>query len=119
MSAETELYAALSGSAGLAALVSTRIYPDGIPEGSALPAIVYARASTNPVYGIGNQRFGEFARMAITAWATTRANADAAADEIQDALADSGNLPVDRSAGFDNETGLFAVSVECEWFSTN
>jgi len=41
MSAESELYAALSGHAALTALVSTRIYPDAIPEDQPLPAVVY------------------------------------------------------------------------------
>ena len=42
MSAETALYAVLAAYAPLTALVSTRIYPDAIPEDKPLPAVVYS-----------------------------------------------------------------------------
>ena len=46
MSAESTLYAALSGWAGLTALVGSRIYPDEVPLGVALPAVAWLREST-------------------------------------------------------------------------
>ena len=118
MSAETQLYAALSGRAALTALVSTRIYPDAIPENVTLPAVVFVRASTNPTYTIGNVLVCEEVRFAITAWAETRTSAEAIADQIRLALDGAGNPISDRSSGFDNEVGLFAVTIETDWFST-
>lgn len=116
MSAETELYAALSGQAGLTALVSTRIYPDAIPEGKPLPAVVYIRSSTQPTYTIGGVLVCEDVHFMITGWAESRSDADAVADEIAAALTLAGNPSLDRSGGFDAETGLFAASIECDWF---
>lgn len=118
MSAETELYAALSGRAGLTALVATRIYPDAIPENTDLPAVVYVRAGTNPTYTLGGQLACEEARMAVTVWAATRTEAEAVADQVRLAIDGAGNPISDRSSGFDNEVGLFAVTQETDWFST-
>ena len=49
MSAETQLYTLLTGAAGVTALVSTRIYPDLVPEDKDPPYIGYERVSTEPV----------------------------------------------------------------------
>lgn len=116
MSAETELYAALTGRAGLVALVSDRIYPDAIPESRALPSVVFIRSSTAPTYTIGGALACEDAHFMITSWAESRASAESIADEISAALTISGNPIVDRSGGYDAETGLFAASVEANWF---
>ena len=86
MSAETELYAALSGAAGITALVSNRIYPDAIPEEVALPALVFSRLSTEPVVSISGQKFAETVRFQITAWGVTRTAADAVAVQVENAL---------------------------------
>jgi hypothetical protein len=93
MSAETDLYAALSGRAALTALVGARIYPDAIPEGDALPAIVYQRAGTVPSTTLGNVTLAEQVRFGITAWSETRIAADAV-------------------------VGLHAVTIECDWWHT-
>lgn len=116
MSAETELYAALSGSAGLDALVSGRIYPDAIPEDQQLPALVFGRVSSDPVVTIDNVVLAEFARLNVTAWAATRTSAEACADAVCTALAAAGHPYVNRESGFDGETGSFAVTVDCSWF---
>lgn len=116
MSAETELYAVLSGSAGLTALVNLRIYPDAIPENEPLPAVVFVRAGTNPTYTIGGVLVCEDARFQISAWGNTRASAEAVADQVATLLRSAGNPAVDRSSGFDGEVGLYAVTLECNWF---
>lgn len=116
MSAETDLYAALAASTALAALVGNRVYPDAIPEDQAPPAVVYQRANTSPVTTIGGQTLAEEVRFSITSWARTRATADAAGDAIIAALDTVSTPYADRSAGIDTETGLFATSVEVDWF---
>lgn len=118
MSAETQLYTALSGWSGLNALVADRIFPDAIPEGQGMPAVVFIRVSTSPTHTIGGQLVCEDVRFAITAWSPTRAAAEAVADEIALALAAAGNPKADRSSGYDNEVGLFAVTTEVDWFYT-
>lgn len=116
MSSESDLYTALSSRAGLTALVSTRIFPDAIPEGDALPAVVYQRASTAPVTTIGGVTLAEDVRFAITAWAATRASAESVSDQVAAAIAGVGNPYADRSTGYDPECGLYAVTVECDWW---
>ena len=44
---EAAIYSILSGDAGVAALVSTRIYPFFLPQECNLPAITYYRAATD------------------------------------------------------------------------
>jgi hypothetical protein len=116
MSSETELYAALSASVALAAIVSTKIYPDAIPEDKTPPAVVYQRASTAPVTTIGGVTLAEDVRFAITAWAATRASAESVSDQVAAAIAGVGNPYADRSTGYDPECGLYAVTVECDWW---
>lgn len=115
-SAETDLYAALSGRAALTALVGTRIYPDAIPEGSLLPAIVYQRSSTTPTTTLLNVTVAEEVLFAISAWSETRTSCESVADEVVAALAASSNPYANRSTGYDPEVGLHAVTVECDWW---
>lgn len=119
MSAETELYAVLSAASGLTALVDTRIYPDAIPEDSTLPAVVYGRASTDPVLSISGQKFAETARFQITAWDKTRTSSSAVAAQIEAALLASWQPAINRSSAFDGEVGLFATTLETDWFTVS
>lgn len=116
MSAESDLYTALSGWPGLAAVVGNRIYPDAIPENQALPAVVYVRASTAPTRTIGGLLVCEDIRFSLTAWAKSREAAAAVADQISAALEAAGNPAADRSGGYDEQVGLFAASIETDWF---
>lgn len=111
MSAEQQLYAALAGHAPLTAIVSTRIWPDVIPEDGVLPAVVYARMSTEPVVTLNGVLEAEFAEMSIGCWAISRGAADAAADAVIAALLAAGHGYGNRNAGFDAETGLFVTNV--------
>jgi hypothetical protein len=111
MSAEQQLYIALSGHAPLAAIVSVRIWPDVIPEDGEFPAVVYARMGTEPVVTLNGALVAEWAEMNIGCWAATRGAADAAADAAIVALLTAGHGYVNRNAGFDAETGLFVSNV--------
>ena len=119
MSAETELYAVLSAASGLTALVDTRIYPDAIPEGADLPAVVYLRASTEPVLSISGHKFAETARLTVSAWAETRTAAAAVGDQIEAALLASWQPAINRNSVFDGEVGLYAATVDTDWFTTS
>lgn len=116
MSAETDLYAALTARSLLVALVGTRIYPDAAPEGKAVPLVVYQRASTTPITTVHGETVAEEIRFAVTAWAKSRTEADAVGDEIVAALFEAGNPYTDRAASIDPETGLFACAIETDWF---
>lgn len=118
MTAESDLYALLSGNAGVNAQVGTRIYPDAMPEDAVYPSIVYARAATTPILAISGQQLGAFVQFAATAWANTRATADAAASALEAAAASAGHEINNREAGFDAEIGLYASTVTFTALST-
>lgn len=110
MSAESDLYASLNV-AGVTALVSSRIYPDMLPEGAAYPAVVYARTGTDPIDSISSMHFGDFVTFAVSVWGKTRTQADAAADAVEAALRSAGHQVVGRDAGADDQTGLVASTI--------
>ena len=116
MSAESDLYTALSGYAGLTALVSTRIFPDAIPEDKALPAVVYSTESAAPEWCLDNSLSATAYRFRIVGWGTTRTAAAAVGDKIVAALLAAG-VPYDnRFSGFDAEVGQFADVTEITWW---
>lgn len=43
---EADLFIYLTSQASITSLISTRIYPDAAPQGSALPLIIYSKQST-------------------------------------------------------------------------
>lgn len=110
MSAESDLYAALDVPA-VNALVSSRIYPDALPEQCAYPAIVFARANTTPIVSLSSQHFADIVDIAISVWGKTRAQVDAVADAMQIALRTAGHAVTNREAGFDPETALVATTI--------
>lgn len=112
MSAESDLYTILSGHAALTALVSTRIYPDAIPEDKPYPAVVFVRAGTEPIGTIHGTTHGEFASMRIECWGKNRESADAVAAAVNAALVAAKEVPTGRAGGFDPEAGLFATTIE-------
>jgi Protein of unknown function (DUF3168) len=116
MSAESDLYAVLSGHAPLTALVSTRIYPNAIPEDQALPAVVYSTEGDAPEWCLNDTPAATPYRFRIVAWGVTRTAAKAIGDAIVTALLLSG-VPYDnRFSGFDAEVGQFADVTEITWW---
>lgn len=75
---EEALYTYLQTVPTLAALVGTRIYPVRLPEGAALPALVYQRVSAQRTYThdpFESTMAYVSARVQLTAWAETAAEA--------------------------------------------
>lgn len=116
MSAETELYAALSAASGLVALVGTRIYPDILPEEHQFPAVVYTRTGTQPVLTVHGGSVGDFTDLQINAWAKTRTAAAAVADQIEAALVAAKFPKTNRISGIDEDLCLFVESISATWF---
>lgn len=116
MSAETDFYALLSGSAGVTALVGTRIYPDVLPEDCIYPAIVYARSGTDPERLLDGSVAVTRIELACAAWAETRVSADAVADAVEAALLGGGFATLSRVAAADPETGLLAAQLNVDIF---
>ena len=118
MSAETDFYALLTGSAGVTALVAQRIYPDAMPEKCAYPAVVFTRSSTEPVYLISGGMAAAEISLSVGCWAETRTQADQVADAVQAALIGSEFVMQRRDGAFDAETGLVATLIEVSNFET-
>lgn len=114
MSAETIVFSALSGYAGLTAIVSARIYPDVLPEKTIYPAVVFSREATSPIRSISGHYFGSDVSMQVGCWGNTRTEADSAGDQASEALEAAGIYPKGKSSGYDPETDLFASVIEIE-----
>lgn len=86
MSVESDIYSALTGYAGLSALVSTRVYPQVIPDGATLPAVAYQRVGTEPVQTLHGTVPAARARFSFSAWAATYADALSVIAQVRAAL---------------------------------
>lgn len=102
----TVLTFAFSGSPTLIA----GIYPDALPQEVATPAIVYRRASTEPVIVLQNVLTGA-ARVQISteSWSATRAGAEQLANMVQAAMVAAGHYPGEREGVYDEESRQFAA----------
>ena len=118
MSAETEIYAALSGHAGLVSVVGGRIYPDVLPEKTVYPAVVFSRETTTPIRSISSHYFGADVSLQVGCWATTRSEADEAAANAEAALLAAELVTVGKASGYDPETDLHATVVSVDVFET-
>lgn len=86
MTIEEALYYHLVNTAGVSALISTRLYPNVIPEDVAQPAATYQRISSMPILDHGGPSGMETARIQITCRATTYAVAKSVAKAVKTAL---------------------------------
>lgn len=114
MSAESTVYDALRTDAGVAALVGTRIYPDAIAEGEALPAIVYSRVATEPTITIDGSIHNERVAMHIECWAMTREAAENIANAAINALLIARRYYNNRGSGYDPEVGAHAATLDVD-----
>lgn len=112
MSAETQLYAILSAYAALTALVGTRIYPDVLPEGVAVPYIGYERTDAQPVTTLEGTVLAWRVNIALVCWSATRIQANTIADTVRAALAGTA-WRIEGSGGeVDEATGRLAATLQ-------
>lgn len=90
MSLDAAIYSQLTGTAGIAAIVATRVYPAMLPQTETLPAITYIKVSTMALTTHDGPANLERCRYAIVSWATTPAAAQALADLVKLALSCNG-----------------------------
>ena len=118
MSAETDLFAAISSYPDVSALVAARVFPDAMPEKTAYPAVVYSRGDTEYLYTLHCERYAEQGTMAVSAWGRSRTEADAVADAIEAALDAAGIELAGRTAGYDESLGLFGADLTAVLYIT-
>jgi len=86
MSIESDLYDRLSGFAGLAALVGTRLYPNRLPEAVAYPALSWLRVSSIRPIAMGSDSGIVRMRLQVDVWATGHDSMTAVAEQVRLAL---------------------------------
>ncbi|HET6495421.1 MAG TPA: DUF3168 domain-containing protein [Thermoleophilia bacterium] len=88
MTIESDLFTALTGYAGLMALIVHRLYPDVRPQGATLPCVVYKRISTPRAQAFGSAQtvVRSRPRFQFDCWATTAAGALALCAELRAGL---------------------------------
>ena len=79
--------AVLAGNGAVAALVSTRIYPDRLPQNVTLPAISYAIYSEDSIEAMGGMTGLAETIIEVRCWSSTRLQATAMSDAVRLALA--------------------------------
>lgn len=114
MSPEESVNAALLAAVPVTAIVSTRIFPDEIPQEAAVPAIVYRRAGSALAYTLNDTPARAGATIRVSCWAATRLAAEQLADAARDALLAAKIYPVGRDGFTDPDTGEEAALLDVE-----
>ena len=108
---EEAVYAILTGDGGVAELAGSRVYPQRIPQGAALPAVAYARVSTRRVKSHGGSSGLARPRIQVNGTAASYQAAKALASAVRGALDG-----VRRTVVLD---GQESVAVEGSWLETD
>lgn len=110
MSLESDLYAELSGDAGLTALVGVRIWPSVASEGTSTPYVVYAPIFHEGIYGLDGEATNQSrARVQIDCYSEDPDEAAAIARAVIAAIPQSssnGANPIHRAAHSNQDLGL-------------
>ena len=115
MTLEEGLYAHLVADSGVAALVSTRVYPLLVPQDATLPAIAYQRISGPRDHSHTGTTGLALARIQLTLIASSYANAKALGTAVRTAMAGlrgSMGAVVVNACLFDNERDDWATVFE-------
>ena len=114
------LYTKLSGTAGVSALVSTRIYPVVVPQNGSLPCITYQQISEPWAHAMGTDPGIRSPRYQISAWSTSYSQVKSVAKQVRTALQDftgtmggAGGIAVQR-VFFEGETDMSDVDPESQ-----
>lgn len=113
MSIETDVYAALSGAAGVTALIGTRIYPNVRPQDSDVPCVVFDRSGTEVIQSIHGPILATIARVDVTAVSATRAQCESIADAVVGALVAAGFNYHDRVAEYVPDADAHIATIFC------
>jgi len=100
MGFQADLYSAITGHAGLTALVGTRLYPNEAPQDPTLPFIVYYEFATPREQALTGAIAVSKPRIQYSIYDETYAGALAVADELRAALQATSYLMV-----FEDERG--------------
>lgn len=116
MSAEVELYSALSSDTDVANEVDGRIYPDVAPQDSALPGIVFARISTEYVNTIHGTSVATRTSLDIWCTAETRIGAEELCDIVEPVVRAADFMTTGRRAEFSAEQQIWAAVLSVDFW---
>jgi hypothetical protein len=114
MSPEESIRSVLAAAAGVTAIVGDRIYPDEVPQGDPLPAVVYRRAATPFQLTLDDTVARSGGTMRVACWAGGRLVAEQLGDAVQLALIAAQIYPVGRDGFTDPDTGEEAALLDVE-----
>lgn len=118
--AENDFRALLVSYAPLAGMVGKRVAQNGVPEGSALPYVVFT-TTHDPIRGLNGAQQADQVTISCECWAINALAADAVADAVEAALAFAppmaGATVTARASGYDGEMGLDATVLTVEWWT--
>jgi hypothetical protein len=116
------LYEKLSTTAGLTSLVSTRIYPDLMPQSPTLPAVTYQMISNVREERHRGQTGDSRPRFQLTCWAATALAAAAVAAQVRlavmamsgtiESVVISGVWNAGESRGYEPDTQRYFAAVD-------
>lgn len=114
-SAELQTKTALFASAGLLAAIganengTAKLFPDEIPDDTELPAGQYARGDSQPEYTLDSTLAASRVVMSVVIWAKTRAQADAIALQVTDAMTTAGHAQTSSTNTYEAELDEYAA----------
>lgn len=119
---EQQLWAHLTGYAGLTALIGDRVYPQQLPQGATLPAVTYTHISTEPLQD-RDSRKPQYSRdrYQLDGWAADYDGALALREAVKTAMGAfrvtsaprvDGALPAGGGAIPEEEEGLFHFRID-------
>lgn len=112
MSAESDLYTALSGASGVTDIVSTRIYSDVRDQETDVPALTYTRSGTSVISSLHTGAvFAEQASLSVDCLAKTREGAEELADQVYLACTSANLSYQDRAGQYDPDSDLFITTL--------
>lgn len=114
MSAESILFSTLTADAGVAALVSDRVYPDLVPQNKQAPYIGYERVSTDPIRTVHGTVVASNVVLVVACWADTRSGAEQVADAVAAAMQAAGMTYAARGSEMDEASGRLAATLNFE-----
>ena len=105
MTFESDLYAELSSDAGVAALVSDRIWPSHASDGTARPYIVYSPVFHGGIYALEGDADLSQVRLQVDCYADDPDTAASVALAVIAAIPETGR-PICRSAHSNQDLGI-------------
>lgn len=119
---EEAIYAHLSTSTALTAIVSNRIYPIMMPQEPTIPAVTYQRVSNVHINAISGACGLDNIRIQIDCWTTSYSAAKTLGDVLRKAMASAPFTALQLSDEdiYDPDTEIYSVSMDysCWYHST-